>query len=730
VRASTEPFADLHEVRISGTTKARYGVWAYVDPIKMNPTWVSHHIGTSPLEYLGLPEQYGELLQAHFQEYMKAFRTNLLNRRVGWVAFDTGLWKNLALNSVEASRKSHSLGASVINVDVTFTKDNVLVGAHNEHAFSSLPATDFQSPVSSITAIEATKMLNPCIQEKAYRRWFYDNIYQSQEDFACNNTPLDRADDFIRQFPDTEIIFDLKGSTEQLQTQGALAVANMIEGASLKSRNLVAVRFFSVSESVLAAEILPDVALQEIVVAKHLRIYVNVPSPVACLQIMSWAKSHTLPLNLAGCFVIMNHARLSESWNSFRKKHNVPFTIPTSSASPSPAIKMICDVPRKQKFPDTSLWPDGLTSCMLNGFDFVHHPFALGGEGAAGSNAFASFYSPATHSTFVGIIESRLGDYRRLRAHWHAGKPPVGGRDYISRWGIGSAYHMPFNPHNCLLNGTKSFSNSPEITPILHSFRCVSKLLVVMLFLRLEEHGLIQLDQKPIGKPFSWQQIFSNNALANTTDGFEYSNAMWSLVPDAIAAASHMHFTDAIRYYILDPMGLAGHFDTETSFPPYAARGYVGPCNDLSVIGSTLSNLGVSPVTGKQIISSSNTYRMLGDTVSPNTIGRSNFRKNKVTESMSRFHTGRADGHKDFPYGVVDGYGLGVWRVKGWRSHAQDAPARGWLSLGSSENLLYFDMTGIVVSMCADTRQEGYELTGPFAHVVRDIGSHVLQSLR
>ena len=67
---------------------------------------------------------------------MKAFRTNLLNRRVGWVAFDTGLWKNLALNSVEASRKSHILGASVINVDVTFTKDNVLVGAHNEHAFS------------------------------------------------------------------------------------------------------------------------------------------------------------------------------------------------------------------------------------------------------------------------------------------------------------------------------------------------------------------------------------------------------------------------------------------------------------------------------------------------------------------------------------------------------------------------------------------------------------------
>ena len=68
-------------------------------------------------------------------------------------------------------------------------------------------------------------------------------------------------------------------------------------------------------------------------------LHVNVPSPVACLQITSWAKNHTMPLNLAGCFVIMNHTRLSESWNSFVKKHQVPFSIPTSSSSLSSAIK-------------------------------------------------------------------------------------------------------------------------------------------------------------------------------------------------------------------------------------------------------------------------------------------------------------------------------------------------------------------------------------------------------
>jgi len=726
-----EFFADLHEVRISGTVKARYGVWAYIDPIKMNPTWVSHHVGTSPPKYLGLSEQYGILLQEHFQEYMEAFRTSLLNRRVGWVAFDTGLWGNMPLNSLESSRKSHSLGASVMNVDVVFTKDKVLVGGHNEHSFSSLPANDFQSPLSSITAREAKKMLNPCIQEKAYRTWFYDNEYQNQKEFVCKNTPLDRADDFIRQFPDTEIIFDLKGSTEQLQTQGALAVAKLIEGANLKSRNLVAVRFFAVSRKILATDILPDVALQEIVLAKHLRVYVNVPSPVACLQITSWAKNHTLQLNLAGCFVIMNHTRLFENWKLFVKKHHVPLYIPTSSVFPSSAIKMICDVPRKQIFPDKRLWSDGLTSCMLNGYDFVHHPFALGGEEATGSNYFALLFSPSMHDTFLGIIESQLGENQNPRSHWHADQPPVGGRVYISRWNIGSAYHIPFKPHNFWFKGTEFIPISSEITPTMHSFRCISECLVVMLFLRLEELSLIQLDEQPTGRTFSWQQIFSNKALANTTDGFEYSHDMWSLVPDAIATASNMHFTDAIRYYILDPMGLHGHFNTETPFSPYAARGYVGPCNDLSIIGSTLSNLGVSPVTGKQVISSSNTHRMLGDTTSPNKGERSNFLKNKVTESMSRFHTGRsADGRKDFPYGVVDGYGLGIWRVNGWRFKAQDAPVRAWLSIGSSEKLLYFDMTGIIVAMCADTRQEGYELTGPFAHVVRNVGSQVLQSFR
>eukprot|EP00971_Amphidinium_carterae_P284871 5655262-Amphidinium_carterae.1 len=49
---------------------------------------------------------------------------------------------------------------------------------------------------------------------------------------------------------------------------------------------------------------------------------------------------------------------------------------------------------------------------------------------------------------------------------------------------------------------------------------------------------------------------------------------------------------------------------------------------------------------------------------------------------------------EEFPFGVVEGYALGLWQVRGWHRGPTGEPLDGWLARGSSEVNLYFDKTG------------------------------------
>ena len=92
---------------------------------------------------------------------------------------------------------------------------------------------------------------------------------------------------------------------------------------------------------------------------------------------------------------------------------------------------------------------------------------------------------------------------------------------------------------------------------------------------------------------------------------------------------------------------------------------------------------------------------------------------------MSRFSSVEKD-NSFYSYGIVDGYGMGLWRVKGWRARGNSSfPVCSWLSIGSSEVVLFFDEDGIVVGMCSEQRVLGLELTAPFASIVKDIGTRI-----
>jgi len=198
---------------------------------------------------------------------------------------------------------------------------------------------------------------------------------------------------------------------------------------------------------------------------------------------------------------------------------------------------------------------------------------------------------------------------------------------------------------------------------------------------------------------------------------FVYSNSLWSHVPSAIHNATGLSFEEAVKYYIIDPIGLGGSFDTNTSFPPYPARGFVGTLEDLQLIGCTLASGGTSPKTRLQVISDSSVNTILKDWTKEFNI-TSSFQENVTVRSMKRFQ----DVNSTFSHGIVSGYGLGLWHVKGWRMKGGTTPVNGWLAMGSSEVVTYFDTEGIVVSMLAPQRILGLELTAPLAHVVRSVG--------
>jgi hypothetical protein len=138
------------------------------------------------------------------------------------------------------------------------------------------------------------------------------------------------------------------------------------------------------------------------------------------------------------------------------------------------------------------------------------------------------------------------------------------------------------------------------------------------------------------------------------------------------------------------------------------------------IIGSTLASGGISPKTRLQVVSKTSVDVMLQDWTSIQSV-QASFLEDRTVKSMTRFQ----DGKSDFKLNdvVVDGYGMGLWRVSGWRTKGVMAkqPVRAWLAMGSSEALLYFDEDMIVVTMLAHQRVKGLEMTAPFAYLVRNI---------
>merc|ERR1719253_539584 len=721
--ASQRKMMSVHHnyVPTKGTTFRKNIQLSYLYPNAPYEWFLSNIEDSVPCTNPSICDEVSRIIDRNAHRYVKALRSLLLDRPLNWVAFDGGLVsqpqrKNQIsipcsrFNSLEGAKRSVKAAISntdqevMVNIDLVSTADNVSIAMHNEESFGGYTFEGNQLPhQNSISRIKfddaRNRYLNPCLPENIVHTWFDPNRYREYS--KCGEEcakPVSRMEDFIDNIAIlSDVVFDLKSSSSSYdQANDILKIIRNTTKNDTASR-MISVRYFSASKThdKLLSEVLPDHVFYQIesgAFPSDLKIYMNAPSKEACLLLATWSKQRFV--RLAGCFVQNNNADIERSWKHISKNITSSGGVMRIAVPPANNLRIICDVPRKQEAANPAMWKDGLVSCVENGFDWIHFPFApsKADHTAPLSSTIGSILS---HGSEVENILSKSKDVLTESIKTDLGtvdsNQQTAWDNYVSHWGVTSPFFWKPEDQKWSFTG-QSMSSPPESKTGLANDITVT-----------------------------WRQVFTNTAGVDGSEAgkhFVYSNSLWSHVAASIANATGMSFLNVMDYYIIQPMGLKGHFDVDTAYPPYTARGFLGTNEDLMIIGSTLASGGISPKTRLQVISTKSVDEMLKDWTSVQNV-RDSFSKDHTVDSMKRFHDGRS---AEFKFNIVDGYGMGLWRVNGWRTMGKDeTPVRGWLAMGSSEALLYFDVDMIVVTMLAQQRIEGLEMTAPFANLIKNM---------
>lgn len=684
--------------------------------------------------------------------YTEAFKLLLLDRPLNWVAFDGGLVSQSLqreqkkqdlivpcsrFNSLEGSKASvnaaHSVGQDVmINMDLVSTADHMNIAMHDTRSFGPYDfkgnqlTSQYSISHMKLDEVSSKRFHNPCVPEYVIRTWLDPNRYRHYKgcDETCVDEPIANLTDIVKELASlTEVVFDLKSSTSSYdQGRDILKIMNIYDNKQNEAANKMSVRYFSTNKKG-PTEVVPEYILKQIEAGRFpmdLKIYINVPSKEVCLQMATWSKQ--MNVRLAGCFVQINNGDVERSWEHISK--STSFATMNSISVPSNDLKIICDVPIKQKARSPAMWRAGIVSCVEKGYDWIHFPLAPSkADFAVPLSSTVGTILPGASEVEYVLSKAKLFYADVKKAGLGVISLQTMFDSYVSLWGITSPFHWKPEQQQWSFAGQNMNTKNDK----LGIYRCITKILTVMLFLRLEEIGLLNVDDRVPGLgndvDVTWRQIFTNTAGVDGSEAgkrFVYSNSLWFHVANPVVKATKMSFLDAMEFYILQPLGLRGNFDIHTEYPPFMARGFLGTNEDMMVIGSTLVSGGISPKTRLRVLSQTSVDKMLKDWTSIQNV-KASFLKDSTVKSMKRFQ----DGNSDFRFDVVDGYGMGLWRVNGWRmrkdGEGKTKPIRGWLSMGSSEALLYFDEDMIIVTMLSQQRVKGLEMTSPFANLIKAI---------
>jgi hypothetical protein len=718
---------------------------------------------------------------------------------LSWVAFDGGIAPAvgnsscISFNSVCGAKNSALAGGgsarTVLNIDLVRLSDGVNIAMHSKVAYGPIEFETNTPPhpydVQSMTVSEAKKKLrNPCLPVNVAQTWLDPNSYRLHHlyDFNCTNDcfqSIDTEQDFLDRLvleDNVEIIFDLKSPNGTDQLQQAQHLLSLIQQKSESEKEMlldkVALRFFDVGlQGEISLGILPSFVQESVVLGEfpsQLKTYFNAPSRQACSVLEKWTMYYNV--TFGGCFILQDDESIMKNWQELATTmfHSSKLTISLQNH-----VKVICDVPRKQEHPNTKLWSDGLSTCVENGYQWIHHPFPIS---SSLSSSIPNFDMPPSFLSKTSLVNQSIiekfmtmekSNLEQTSKKNSLTKQALSKWDnYISHWAVTSAYDWrAMNTKKWSFSGNKDITTSDYHQNLNQQnqdkliFRCVSKILTVMLFLRLEEENILSIDNLIMGIPYNvtWKQVFSNTAGRDgkkAGNEFTYANELWLHVPEAIYNATGLSFEETIKYYVLDPMGLSGSFDNQTAFPPVAARGFVGSLDDLMLIGCTLATGGISPKTSKRVLSTQNIQKMQRDWITDQGVMNS-FQRNIIVFGLRQRFTEGNSTSNFFPFRMmvnhhpnstnattnandendnIAAYGMGMWLVKGWRKKVgaggKIVPVQGWLALGGMEAAVYFDSDGVVVGMLAPQNVVGLKLDRPFFKFVRQVGSIMEESFQ
>jgi len=576
------------------------------------------------------------------------------------------------------------------------------------------------------------ELTNPCVPEEVARKWLLDNPYIH---YNCSHELIQDLNDFLLYSIDAEVCYDLKASSSDTQIEQAKTIVETFGHFDdvLVGQGKVSVRFHDATNgTVSTSSVIPEYGLKALSMEKSLAemgFYVNVPSRMACSQFINWIRNHNFlrNKNILGCYVDMNNALLVKNWDSFIANNGVQLDVlgmPTSPSKPSfPTLKAICDLPKKPSSPNQTFWKRSHIACVEEGYEEIVHPWSIpmNADFFTLSSGMEETLPSIQNYLFYTILPKHLPSTTKP-FHWSL--------SHLSDWS---------NRRNQWFQGNTALSKGPTENDETFSFPGITKLLIHILLLRLEDLGLVNLDELvPLQTEtdvsttkHSWRHFLcSENVLQS------YSN---SVVEESlfnyIQQSCGVNFTTAMHYHVLEPMGLLGSFNLTTA---NNLKGYVGAIDDPILIASTLVSAGVSPKTRRQVLSAASVNYMLRPTVA-NDKSAGNAHEHRLLQSISRHLSSNQTKQDSNAAGemVVDGYGLGVWCVNGLRRTHQGQPIRGWLSLDQgnilgSQTSSYWDVTGLVLSVYAPSpglEGDEFELATTFAAVVRMIGDHILQTV-
>eukprot|EP00435_Cladocopium_sp_Y103_P070513 s1031_g35.t1 len=177
-----------------------------------------------------LSEKSGLTLQANENEAMP--EVHATGRSVQIIALDTGILHGPA-NTILAAKRAVEAGAGALNVDAVLSGER-LAAAHNAtHRLRSGGFPTFAcGDLAACTPQDLEKELSPSCQY--FKHYYLESGVPSSALASlkfCGPQPLNFVDDFLEQFPETPIVFDMKSETAAMQRKAVKLLHDMLEFA-------------------------------------------------------------------------------------------------------------------------------------------------------------------------------------------------------------------------------------------------------------------------------------------------------------------------------------------------------------------------------------------------------------------------------------------------------------------------------------------------------------------